>query len=274
MRRAFGIAVIALLAVTAARSSIVYVDLPDPEGFLGIGPGNPFTRTFDFDRNGTIDLEFTAGVDIFGFYVVGPEGAYTRVVAVSGFGVVPMQFGEEIGSLLGPTANPRAALFPSPQEWFALTGYSQLSHTFNDSGNVTGGPWHPFDDAYGEDAYLGFEFQAEDGIHYGWIRIHEFAGVGGFFREYAYESRPGVPILAGAKPVVIPLKPPQIARAGYLRLQWEAVPGTDYQVQAKDRLDAFPWRDLEFVLPATSNSLMVDLPMKGDAQFFRVIKAD
>jgi len=182
-------------------SAVVYVDLPEPEGFLGIGPGNPFTKTFDFDGNGTTDLEFQAGVDIFGFYVVGAAGASTRVVGVSGFGVVPMVYGESIGSILGPTANPRASLFPSDQAWFELTGYSQLSHIFNDGGNVTGGPWHPENDAaYGEDAYLGFEFQGDDGTHYGWLRIHEFAGVGGFFREYAYNDTPGENILAGQIP--------------------------------------------------------------------------
>ena len=209
---------------------------------------------------------------LLGFYVKAPPP--NRVVFVSRYGVLPMQPGEVIGPELGPTSHPRASLFPDPPLWTALTGLATLSFGFNDNGNVTGGPWHPEGAGIGDDGYLGFEFAAEDGVHYGWIHIQEFAGAGGWFFEYAYESRPGVPIVAGAKPVVIPLKPPQVARAGYLRLQWEAVPGTNYQVQAKERLDAFSWLDLEFVLPATSTNLMVDLPMKGNAQFFRVIEAD
>lgn len=187
-----------LVAANAATSAVIYVDLPPPEGFLGIGPGNPFTRNFDFDQNGSTDLQFVAGVEIYGFYVSNPVS--TRVVGVSGFGLVPMQFNETIGSILGPTANPRAALFPSPQNWFAIERYIQLSHGFNDGGDITGGPWHPFDDAYGENAYLGFEFQGEGGPHYGWIRIQEFAGVGGFFLEYAYEDTPGAAIRAGQIP--------------------------------------------------------------------------
>lgn len=198
MKRCLSIFTAMLLAVGAANSSVVYVDLPEPEGFLGIGPGNPFTKSFDFDGNGTTDLEFLAGVDVFGFYVLAPST--TRIVHVSLFGVLPMYPGEEIGSILGPTANPRAALFSADPVWTHLTGPAQLSHGFSADGDIVGGPWHPFDDAYGEDAYLGFEFQAEDGKHYGWIRIHEFAGVGGFFREYAYNDTPGESILAGQIP--------------------------------------------------------------------------
>ena len=198
MRHGLAIAAALLLAAGAASSAVVYVDLPEPEGFLGIGPGNPFTKTFDFDGNGTADLEFLAGVDVFGFYVLAP--ATTRIVHVSRFGVLPMYPGEDIGSILGSTTNPRAALFPDDPVWTHLTGPARLSFIFSGDGNQIGGPWHPFDDAYGEDAYLGFEFEGDDGTHYGWLRIHEFAGVGGFFREYAYNDTPGESILAGQIP--------------------------------------------------------------------------
>jgi hypothetical protein len=125
---------ISLLAVTA-RSDLTYVDLPPPEGFFGIGPGNPFTKSFDLDLNGTVDIEFVAGVDIFGFFVQAPPT--TRVVAVPGYGVVPMQYGEFIGLNLGPTLHPRAALRSNPQEWSPITGLARLSFAFNDGGDVT-----------------------------------------------------------------------------------------------------------------------------------------
>jgi hypothetical protein len=198
VRQSLTIVIATLLAAEAASGAVVYVDLPEPEGFLGIGPGNPFTKTFDFDGNGTTDLEFLAGVDVFGFYVLAPPT--TRIVHVSLFGVLPMYPGEEIGSILGQTSNPRASLFSADPVWTHLTGPARLSFIFSGDGNQIGGPWHPFDDAFGEDAFLGFEFQAEDGTHYGWIRIHEFAGVGGFFREYAYNDIPGASILAGQIP--------------------------------------------------------------------------
>jgi len=272
VRLALGIAAILLLAGKPASSSIVYVDLPPPEGFFGIGPGNPFTKTFDLDQNGTTDLEFVAGVEIFGFYVKAPPS--TRVVVVSGYGVLPMQPGEVIGPELGPTSHPRASLFPDPPLWIALRGLARLSFGFNGNGDITGGPWHPEGAGIGDDGYLGFEFTAEDGVHYGWIHIREFAGLGGWFYEYAYERRPGVPILAAAKPVVLPTAAPEVARAGYLRLKWPSEVGTAYQVQAKTRMDAFTWTNLGFVIPATATETMVDLPMEGAAQFFRVIEAD
>ncbi len=272
MKLALSIAVTLLLAGKPASSSIVYVDLPPPEGFFGGAFGRAATKSFDIDRNGTIDIEFVAGLEILGFYVKAPLS--TRVVVVSGYGVLPMQPGEVIGPELGPTTHPRASLFPDPPSWTALTGLATLSFGFNDNGDVTGGPWHPEGAGIGDDGYLGFEFTAEDGVHYGWIHIREFGGVGGWFYEYAYEGRASVPIKAGAKPVVVPISAPEVARPGYLRLSWPSEVGKAYQVQAKARLEAFRWTDLDFVIPATSTETMVDLPMEGTAQFFRVIEAD
>jgi hypothetical protein len=39
-------------------------------------------------------------------------------------------------------------------------------------------------------------------------------------------------------------------------------------------LNAFPWTNLNFVIPATTTNMMVDLPMTAAAQFFRVVEAD
>ncbi len=272
MRRTLGIAAILLLAAAPASSSIVYVDLPPPEGFFGGAFGRPATKSFDIDGNGTIDIEFVAGLEILGFYVKAPPS--TRVVVVSGYGVLPMQPGEVIGPELGPTSHPRACLFPDPPLWTALTGLATLSFGFNDNGDVTGGPWHPEGAGIGDDGYLGFEFTAEDGVHYGWIHILEFAGIGGWFYEYAYEGRPGAPILAAAKPLVVPTAAPEVVRARYLRLKWSSELGKAYQVQTKTRLDALTWTNLSFVIPATATETIVDLPMEGPAQFFRVIEAD
>ena len=111
-----------------------------------------------------------------------------------------MPAGENIGSVLGPTSHPQASLFSSPPNWTALTGPARLSFAFNDAGNISGGPWHPFDHAYGENAYLGFEFLSDLGTHYGWIHIQEFAGMGGWIYSYSYESEPGVNIQAGQIP--------------------------------------------------------------------------
>lgn len=67
---------------------------------------------------------------------------------------------------------------------------------------------------------------------------------------------------------------PEVVRRDYLRLQWPSEVGKAYQVQTKARMDVLRWTDLDFVIPATCTETMVDLPMEGAAQFFRVIEAD
>lgn len=82
------------------------------------------------------------------------------------------------------------------------------SHTDNGGGSGYGlgsGP-SPMQFA---DAYIGVEFMASDGIHYGWIQYvgfsHPEKGLifpvpGGFIDSWGWETQPGVPIIAGAIP--------------------------------------------------------------------------
>ena len=57
------------------------------------------------------------------------------------------------------------------------------------------GPW------LGQTAYAGIELQFNGLTHYGWLRISHFEfSNGGALIDWAYETRPGVPILAGAVP--------------------------------------------------------------------------
>ena len=131
------------------------------------------------------------------------------------------------------------------------------------------GPWHGVQ--YG---LLGLSFEINGQTHYGWIRMSGVSQVSFILHDWAYETRPGVPIKAGAKPVVVPTAAPEVVRAGYLRLKWSSEVGKAYQVQTKARMDALTWTNLDFVLPATASETMVDVPMIGGAGFFRVIEAD
>jgi hypothetical protein len=72
----------------------------------------------------------------------------------------------------------------------------------------------------------------------------------------------------------VPLAAPEIVRAGYLRLKWASEIETSYQVQAKDRVEACVWTNLPFVIPAAATNTMVELPLSGAAQFFRVLRID
>jgi hypothetical protein len=53
-----------------------------------------------------------------------------------------------------------------------------------------------------ESAYTGLQFQLGGRTHYGWVRVGApIAGAnGGWIYDYAYETRPDTPILAGAVP--------------------------------------------------------------------------
>jgi hypothetical protein len=53
----------------------------------------------------------------------------------------------------------------------------------------------------GQQAYMGVEFQRASGTHYGWVSLYvdRFAPVA-VIDSWAWETRPGVPILAGAVP--------------------------------------------------------------------------
>ncbi|HNQ74927.1 MAG TPA: hypothetical protein PKN95_15175 [Verrucomicrobiota bacterium] len=119
------------------------------------------------------------------------------------------------------------------------------------------------------EGYLGVRFSSADGIHYGWVHVRDT-----LVMDWAYETRPGVPIRAGARPVLVPLASPRVVRPGYLRLNAATEVGKAYQVQVKGHLDAFPWTNLPFIIPATTTNTTLDLPMTAPAQFFRVVEAD
>ncbi len=103
----------------------------------------------------------------------------------------------------------------------------------SDVSSRTFGAWHKHTDNRGlsgfsltsglralqfENAFIGVEFMAADGVHYGWIQFQGFshpdtvidtaigqfhppAGtLGGLVNSWAYESEPGKPIIAGAVP--------------------------------------------------------------------------
>jgi hypothetical protein len=120
------------------------------------------------------------------------------------------------------------------------------------------------------EGYLGVRFSGADGVHYGWVHVvHDRIAM-----DWAYETRPGVPITAGAKPVPVPLASPEVVRPGYLRLKAATEAGKAYQVQAKGYLSALLWTNLSFVIPAATTNLVVDMPMTAQPQYFRVVEAD
>lgn len=166
--------------------------------------------------------------------------------------------------------------------WANPPGRAQLSvqtytRNTNETYDVSWTP--PFSTS--PDAYLGVRMSLADGWHYGWIRVSSYpngdtnqvAQSMGFV-EWAYETRPNTSILAGAKPVVLPLAAPKIARAGHLRLTWPAETAKAYVIQSKAALSDVKWSNLNTTVIGNGNPASVDLPLTGPSQFFRVVEAD
>ncbi len=275
--RIFGVRRHALCAVLAAlflpgldvlaQATIVYRDIEDVWLF-GAGGGTVF-YDLDFDQNGSADLTFRSTAHQFDC-VPQNNNRILSIPAVPpdlGSDVIPLTVGEEI------SATPR-----DPYAWNAcltLPSGIKIGSVFTSCMN-TGFGLVCLGLFTCQNAYMGAEFQIDGQLHYGWVGVDcSLGGVnGGWVTEYAYETRPGVPIKAGPKQVVVPTAAPEVARPGYLRLKWPSEVGKAYQVQTRTRMDTLRWTKLSFVIPATATETMVDLPMQGTAQFFRVIEAD
>lgn len=159
------------------------VVLFDPNGFP------PVFYDFDVDQNGTADYRFdlAAGLGV----TVEPTGANRQIAVPNtppalGSNLEPLPAGFQIGALLEPSHH--WVSLDSPDRYWR----SALS-ACADIGCI--GLFH------GQDAYMGIEFRRGEDIHYGWVHINNPAGqAGGYILDWAYETQPGVSILAGAVP--------------------------------------------------------------------------
>ncbi len=268
-RQVFGAVLVALLLPglhVLAQGTIVYRDIEDVPLFTLSGS---VFHDLDFDQKGSPDLTFRATGSQFDCVPQNNNRILStpRVPPDLSTYVIPLTVGEEISPMPNDPYvwNPSLKVASGRIIGSAFTSCMNTGEGVRCLGLFTG-----------RDAYMGVEFQIDGELHYGWVRVHCWPPGfnGGVVTEYAYETRPGVPILAGAKPVVVPMAAPEVVRPGYLRLRWPSEVGKAYQVQTKARLDSLRWTNLDFVIPATSTETMVDLPMDGAAQFFRVIEAD
>jgi hypothetical protein len=237
-----------------SQSTIAYTPGPAFQTY----EGRP--TSLDVDRNGSPDFSF-----ILTMPACGPDPNYCSTsyfVTTAGTNAILTQNGYAAALSAGDRVGPES------------TTNGVWSLYFNTMGEWW---WDPSDGTRGangplatvDEAYVGVRFEAAGGLHYGWVRVRQTLTV-----DWAYETRPGVPITAGAKPVPLPLAPPQVVRPGYLRLKAATEPGKAYQVQAKGDLSEVLWTNLSCVIPSVTTNIAVDLPMTAPAQFFRVVEAD
>lgn len=140
---------------------------------------------FSFDESSTRDLTFTYSVVSIGVMYEAGTRILSQMYPWPNNGGVPEPL--SAGFLIGPqSGNGQVEWFSEIPGWFALA-------MFTDAG--TGGRFA------GQRAYMGVEFQRADATHYGWalLQISDHTAFGSI-EAWAWETRPGVPILAGAVP--------------------------------------------------------------------------
>lgn len=173
----------------AAQGTIAYHRPDTPITLFTFGFGQQHT----LDMDGDADAELTFSYD-FHFIGVRSEQA-TRVLTNMdpppnvGGSVAPLPFDYSIGSSSAGGSLQWLGRIPgAPYE----TDFNTLVQCF-DAG-CTG-------DFRGQHAYMGIEFQRATGTHYGWVLLQiSSVAPAGQIEAWAWETRPGVPMFAGAVP--------------------------------------------------------------------------
>ena len=191
-----------------AQGTIVHTVLRNahPGGLFGedgvpvynAGSGGPYsTLSVDLNHDGIEDFRVVATGDTDGWRLEGTGNNASWARPAGGADVnsslVPLSAGTEISSL-APVTDAWVASQQIPYGVVAPVISAYLSLGDGNSG-VSG----LFVDVT---AYAGLQFSVGSETYYGWIKLQEIPGLagGGIVYEYAYETRPGVPILAEAVP--------------------------------------------------------------------------
>ncbi|MCS7090518.1 MAG: PEP-CTERM sorting domain-containing protein [Verrucomicrobiota bacterium] len=167
---------LASASATQAQGTIRYVDANFSYGPI---PGFDY-RLLDLDGNGTAD------------FVIDSTMGITTVLQANGDNRMLAFANWDGGALLDPLLasvpiETKPAL--ANQFWAGRAAISACSTI----GCL--GPW------LGVRAYAGIQFRIDEAIHYGWILLENWDWVNvGNVLGWAYETRPGLPILAGAIP--------------------------------------------------------------------------
>ena len=146
----------------------------------------PYDLDFDVNQDGRIDFSLIKRVSTFGLEAIGiseTTGVNRFVYSLEYIASLDRDF--EVGPIL-----------------------TDLSKEFRDVVNGPSSPTIaarvqniPFGEFFGNrTSYLGFEFQADTGTHYGYLQIVDQGSNGLIIERTAWESTPGKSILTGAIP--------------------------------------------------------------------------
>jgi hypothetical protein len=198
-RRTQVIAACAAVALgPAARAAVVVTMLPEP---LEIRE-ELFGRYDEIDINGDGTVDFTFGSN-FQFVGLRTERSNRAIISVTlppdiGGPLQPLSPGYQIGSILGPASGIEVTWISSdpvggyvdPDDLAFIPIVLVVS-----TGSASAFP------EWGLRAPVGIEFEIEGNIHYGYLDITAGKGYAGItLHGWAYETEPGVPIIAALVP--------------------------------------------------------------------------
>lgn len=244
----------------AAQSTVVYRQGPVVFDYS--------SSDLDLNQDGVPDFRFTAGT-LAGLPSPGAPSTSTPYLGTFAFNRNDYLMNSEGRIVLkqaGVSFGPQSA---SGESW-GRRDFEEQSIAYAAGTNWPGFSGQP------PEAFLGVHFLSNGAAHYGWIRfvVPQTNSVFPVIADWAYESRTNTAIRAGAKPINVPQASPEIRRSGYIRLRWQPEIGKAYQVQSKTHLVEPQWVNLDFVVVGTATNAAVDIPITGEAKFFRVVEAD
>lgn len=193
-----------LVLVSPVRGQgIVYYDYDpsSPTGGIRVGENLPRNELdMDLNNDGTVDFRFL-GLSVFeaGFQLE-PKNANKALAYPASLPVESATFRSRrltAGTDIATAAQSLVAWYgnrPNPNS--SVTGLYLLAcqGLFQCAGDFKPGPISQ------TEGYVGVQFFAADGLHYGWIRVLGGYGNDGTILDYAYNSVPGQTISARAVP--------------------------------------------------------------------------
>jgi hypothetical protein len=183
---------LALGKEAAAQGTIRYVQPPEPIYVTqGVFENNFSLRVpLDINGDGTADFEFSGGI-------LGVAVQALKLHAQAAVLAIP----PDLHSWLVPLPD-ETTIGESLPVGITWVDQDTPGHPVPGSSSVSGCTSSGCIGLFqGVNAYMGVRLVMGDGLHYGWVRMDStaFSG-GGVILDWAYETRPGIPILAGAVP--------------------------------------------------------------------------
>ena len=192
-----------LAAASAFGQGIVYFDYDPSSPIGGIAVGETLPRTeleMDLNKDGIVDFRFI-GTDAIGAgFQLEPKNANKVLGYPASLPVESATFRSRrltAGTDIATAAQGLVAWYgnrPNPNSsvtglyLLACQGFFQCAGDFKPTSG------------FGTEGYVGIQFFAADGLHYGWIRVLGGYDNDGTILDYAYNSVPGQTITVGAVP--------------------------------------------------------------------------